>query len=124
MKLGTLKPAVPMLQSQVETLSSPGWQDDRRGTRQERGYGTAWDKLRLVILKRDGYMCQCQDCKAKGRILPATEVDHIISKAEWRISHGTLDGVDHPDNLQAINHQCHKAKTKQEFRAAYGRSQP
>jgi len=33
----------------------------------------------------------------------ATEVDHVIGKANG--------GTDDPGNLQAINHDCHKEKT-------------
>ncbi len=76
-----------------------------------RGYGTAWRKLAAQVLRRDGYVCQCSGCKAADRITPATEVDHIISKAKWHETHGNLVGVDEPSNLQAINHDCHKLKS-------------
>ena len=33
------------------------WQGER-GSRQARGYGGSWDKLRLRILKMDNYLCQ------------------------------------------------------------------
>lgn len=62
---------------------SVGWRPDReRGSRHERGYGTDWDRLRVLILKRDHYLCQCDECKRTGRVLPAAEVDHIIPKTE------------------------------------------
>lgn len=83
-------------------------------SRHARGYGTAWDKLRLTILARDCGLCQCSECKAAKRLKTATEVDHRISKANWQKQHGTLDGVDDPSNLQAINTDCHKRKTSQE----------
>lgn len=82
-----------------------------RGTAAERGYGWAWQKLRQSILKRDGYVCCCLDCKAIGRVREATEVDHIVGKAR--------DGTDDPGNLQAINTECHKRKTARE-RGAVG----
>lgn len=71
-----------------------------RTSRHERGYGTAWDKLRLSVLKRDAYLCQCPDCLGgTKRVTPASEVDHIKPKA-----HG---GTDDPDNLRAVNRMCH-----------------
>lgn len=73
-------------------------------SRHERGYGTAWDKLRLTILARDSYLCQ--PCLTKGRPTPATQVDHIIAKAQG--------GTDDADNLQAICTDCHKDKTADE----------
>lgn len=83
------------------------WGDPRRGTRQERGYGSTWDKLRLVVLARDRYLCQCEQCQGgKLRLSVATEVDHRISKA-----HGGTDAL---DNLQAINRECHRRKTAEE----------
>lgn len=95
----------------------PGTFADRsRGTRQQRGYGAHWDKLRLVVLRRDAGMCKCDDCKAAGRIREATEVDHIVNKARWRQIHGSLSGVDAESNLQAINSECHAAKTAREAR--------
>lgn len=84
-----------------------GWKPDRqRGSRHERGYGTDWDRLRVLILKRDRYLCQCDECKRTGRVLPATEVDHVIPKAEG--------GSNDPINLSAINVDCHKRKTAKE----------
>lgn len=91
-----------------------GWQHDRR-SRHERGYGTAWDKKRKVILKRDNYLCQCDDCKGGAlRVRPASEVDHRIGKAEWQRRFGNLDGCDDDSNLQAIHPACHAAKTQRE----------
>ena len=99
--------------------------DTRRGSRHERGYGSDWDKRRARILARDAGLCQCSDCKARGLITLATEVDHIISKAEWQVRHGSLAGVDDDSNLQAINRECHKRKTvddRKRVRAAHAQS--
>lgn len=78
-----------------------GW---ARTSRHERGYGTAWDKLRKRILSRDKYLCQT--CARKGRLTPANEVDHKKPKAKG--------GTDSEDNLEAICSPCHKAKTSAE----------
>ena len=70
-------------------------------TRQERGYGKEWQKLRRLILRRDNHLCQ--PCLANGRPTPAEQVDHIKPKAKG--------GTDAQDNLQSICDECHKAKT-------------
>lgn len=90
-----------------------GWRGDPR-SRHERGYGTAWDKIRPVILKRDNYLCKCEDCQRDNRLTPATQVDHIVSKADWLRRFGNLDGVDDPSNLRAINATCHERKGQRE----------
>lgn len=94
--------------------------DSRRGSRQSRGYGAAWDAIRPQIMRRDNGLCQCEECKRLGRVRLAHAVDHRIGKAEWRRLHGTLDGVDDPSNLRAINKDCHKAKTAREAQQGRG----
>lgn len=69
-------------------------------SRHERGYSTAWDKLRLRILKRDSYLCQ--QCLKDGRVAAATSVDHIMPKAKG--------GTDDPGNLQSLCGGCREAK--------------
>lgn len=72
----------------------------------DRGYGSAWRKLRDQVMRRDGGICQCQECKQAKRIRLAHEVDHIKPKSQG--------GTDELDNLQAINRDCHKRKTLQD----------
>jgi 5-methylcytosine-specific restriction enzyme A len=81
-------------------------------SRQSRGYGARWDKLRLRILARDSHLCQ--PCLNTGILKPATQVDHITPKAKG--------GTDDPDNLQAICDPCHKDKTAREAAEAQGRT--
>lgn len=88
---------------------SGGWRG-QAGSRHERGYGTAWTKLRLSILARDNHLCQ--PCLREGRLTPARTVDHIKPKAEG--------GTDEPENLRAICHEHHAAKTTQEGHDARG----
>ncbi|WP_289332928.1 HNH endonuclease [Acinetobacter baumannii] len=85
-----------------------GWgkRHDRTGSTTERGYGYAWRKLRESILERDRYVCV--QCRAVGRVSPATDVDHIKAKA--------FGGTDDPENLQSLCGPCHKNKTQQESR--------
>lgn len=83
------------------------WKDDRlRGNRHQRGYGRSWEKLREAVLRRDSYLCQCEDCTRANRLRPAHEVDHRIPKARG--------GTNALSNLRAINRDCHKAKTARE----------
>jgi 5-methylcytosine-specific restriction protein A len=68
--------------------------------------GRPWRRLRDAILERDGRLCQCEDCKAAGAMLLATEVDHITPRSRG--------GTDDPGNLRAINVRCHAIKTQRE----------
>lgn len=71
--------------------------------------GRPWRRLRLEVLERDKYLCQCEDCKAKKLVTLADEVDHIVPLCQG--------GTDDPSNLRAINRECHKLKTQAESRA-------
>ena len=88
-----------------------GFADKQRGTRQQRGYGTEWTKLREVILKRDAGLCQ--PCKSTDRVTLAREVDHIKPKAEG--------GTDDESNLQSICRACHLTKTQAESKRGIAR---
>ena len=70
-------------------------------SRHERGYGSDWDRIRKVALARDCGMCMCKNCK--GVKLYATEVHHIKPKSKG--------GTNELQNLQSINHECHKLET-------------
>lgn len=84
-----------------------GWVEDRRrGNRHQRGYGSYWDKLRPMILRRDDYACRCERCQASAWPREASEVDHIVPKARG--------GTDDPSNLQAMHPECHERKTQRE----------
>lgn len=81
-----------------------------RGSRHERGYDSAWDALRLKILRRDRWLCKCETCASTGRIRKANEVDHIVPK--------TLGGTDESSNLRSMHPTCHQVKTDQDRAAA------
>jgi len=68
-----------------------------------RGYGWAWQRLRLGILARDGWTCRY--C---GRALgPGTAtVDHVLAKR--------FGGSDHPSNLAACCRPCQNRKGDQQ----------
>lgn len=78
--------------------------DTKRGNRHERGYGTAWTKLREYVLTRDHGLCQ--PCEVAGRVALAHEVDHRVPKSEG--------GTDSESNLQSICRACHQTKTAAE----------
>lgn len=82
--------------------------DERRGSRQARGYGAEWERTRKRILNRDKGLCQ--PCLKVGRFRPAKQVDHIVPKFE--------DGTDDDGNLQSICKDCHDAKTAEEAKRA------
>lgn len=72
-------------------------------TRQQRGYGAKWERLRKAVLQRDRYLCQpCLEA-TPSRLTPATAVDHIRAKANG--------GTDDLDNLRSICRPCHALKT-------------
>lgn len=66
-----------------------------------------WSRTRRRVMQRDRYECQF-DVTGKGLICGAraTEVDHITPRAEG--------GTDDMENLMAICHQHHLAKTQEE----------
>ncbi len=90
--------------SRCEKHKHKAW--NHKKSRHERGYGSDWEKRRERILKRDNYLCQCEECKDNGWLTEANEVDHITPKAQG--------GTDDDWNLRAINNECHKKKTREE----------
>jgi 5-methylcytosine-specific restriction protein A len=91
---------------------TPSWRG--RSSRHKRGYGTAWDKVRAIVLERDHHLCR--PCLGNGHITEAREVDHILPKFKG--------GTDNPDNLQSICTDCHRTKTAAESAEAQGREAP
>lgn len=73
----------------------PSWQHSL--TPAQRGYDSAWQRLRATILKRDP-ICPCG--------ARATHCDHIVPKSRG--------GTDDPDNLQGLCAACHDAKSRRE----------
>lgn len=78
-----------------------------KGSRHARGYGSAWDRTRKQVLKRDNYLCQ--ECMKQGKLTPLMvrphdhAVDHIRSKANG--------GGDEMENLQSLCVPHHQEKT-------------
>lgn len=96
---------------EAHKVQAGSFADRRRGTRHERGYGTAWDKRRAQVLQRDAGICQ-HCLRETGAVHEGTEVDHRVPKAQG--------GSDDLSNLQTICRPAHRAKTQAE--ASAGRS--
>src|SRR5690554_5661002 len=80
--------------------------DRWRGSSAERGYGHRWRKYREWFLKQNPL---CVECRKRGKLTPATEVDHI------RPHKG--DPVlfwDAENNWQGLCKSCHSRKTAKE----------
>ncbi len=75
--------------------------DAQRGSSTERGYGSDWEVVRLVVLRRDLYTCKIQTHCRGAR---ATEVDHIRPIGEYP------EGRLLMSNLQAACKSCNAAK--------------
>jgi 5-methylcytosine-specific restriction protein A len=86
-------------------------------SRQSRGYGAAWERVRKVILKRDKGMCQ--PCRRAGRVVAGPIVDHITPKAQAKRLGWTQAQQDDPGNLQCICQRCHDEKTAAETGRTY-----
>lgn len=74
----------------------------QRGSARERGYDTRWEKRRLLYLRKHPL---CVVCEAKGLVVPATEVDHIVPHR------GDAALFDDEGNWQALCKSCHSRKT-------------
>ena len=76
--------------------------DRMRGGAESRGYDARWRKARTAFLQRNPL---CNECMKRGKITPATVVDHIIPhrgdrKLFWDES-----------NWQPLCKSCHDRKT-------------
>ena len=65
-----------------------------------RGYGARWRRIRRMHLCANPL---CEDCRAQGRVTPATEVHHVVP---------LRDGGTHGEtNLRALCKSCHSKRT-------------
>ena len=78
-----------------------------RADAETRGYGWEWQKARKFFLKRHPW---CIRCKAKGRLVPATVVDHI------KPHRGDAKLFWDETNWQPLCKSCHDHKTMTEDR--------
>lgn len=73
-------------------------------------FTTRWQALRLAVLRREPL---CRTCTARGRAMPATDVDHIERHK------GDPARFWNPRNLQPLCARCHAIKTSAERRRTY-----
>ena len=76
-----------------------------RGTSAQRGYGYKWQQARAGYLAKHPL---CVECERQGRVVAATDVDHIIPHR------GDMDLFWDSSNWQPLCHPCHSAKTARE----------
>lgn len=92
-------------------VKAGSYADKRRGSRHERGYGTAWDRARAETLSEQGGICQPH--LRRGQVVPGCRiVDHIVPKAQG--------GTDDKANRQTICSECHGVKSSVEALLARG----
>lgn len=81
-------------------------------SRQARGYGAEWERLRKKVIERDKGLCQV--CLKAGRITKFAAVDHITSKARAAQLGWSKSQTESMGNCQCICKPCHDAKTEEE----------
>jgi 5-methylcytosine-specific restriction protein A len=84
--------------------------EQARGTSTERGYGSAWRKVRGAYLLAYPF---CVDCYKLGRMQYAEHVDHIVPKSQG--------GADDESNWQSLCASHHSAKTMREINRMRGK---
>jgi 5-methylcytosine-specific restriction endonuclease McrA len=72
--------------------------DDQRGTSAQRGYGYKWQQARKGWLRKHPL---CVMCQRRGRVTPATLVDHIEPHR------GDMTLFWDRDNWQSLCKPCH-----------------
>lgn len=83
------------------------FQQAERKNAEQRGYDRRWQKARKAFLKRHPW---CVRCKARGRLVPATVVDHIKPhRGDARLFWDEA-------NWQPLCKRCHDHKTMTEDR--------
>ena len=80
-----------------------------------RGYGAEWRKLRLLALARDFELCQM--CKRAGVVTAATDVHHVVSRADCKLRGLPSERL---DNLESLCSPCHERETNGEPRKVTG----
>nr|WP_318223722.1 HNH endonuclease [Paraburkholderia terrae]MDW3655162.1 HNH endonuclease [Paraburkholderia terrae] len=81
--------------------------DENRASSGERGYGSRWRRARETFLRRHP-LCECAECRAQHRLLPATVVDHKVPHR------GDMRLFWDQSNWQSMSKTCHDRKTATE----------
>lgn len=88
-------------------LDPKKFHDKARGTASQRGYGSAWKRLRDQVLREEPLCSVCRD--EDGRVEVSTHCDHIVPKA--------AGGSDERGNLRGMCAYHHRQKTAREAAA-------
>ncbi len=100
-KVRTLPTRVPAQGNRLATMEPGSWRG--AATTAGRGYGGAWQRARKGWLAKHPL---CVACKAQGRVVEATDVDHIVPhRGDMHLF------WDSENNWQSLCGDCHKAKT-------------
>lgn len=86
-------------------------------SRQSRGYGAEWTKVRAEVIERD--LGMCQECKRQGRVAAGRDVDHKVSKAKAAHMGWREDQIESTANLEYLCKTCHDEKTARENGRTY-----
>lgn len=86
-------------------------------SRQSRGYGAEWEKVRKLVIERAKGLCE--KCDAEGRVARGRDVDHKVPKAQAKKLRWSDAKTDHPSNLWFLCKPCHDAKTAVENGQVY-----
>ncbi len=73
-----------------------------------RGYSSRWQRYRKAFLMQHP-LCECAECQAAGRVLAATDVDHVVP-VRGEMDPRFWDASNH----MALSHRCHSRKTARE----------
>lgn len=73
-KVRTLPSRVPAQGNRLATMQPGSWRSDKASSTQ-RGYGYKWQQARLAFLQQHAL---CVMCKAGGKVVEATIVDHKV----------------------------------------------
>ena len=82
--------------------------EDRLSSTQ-RGYDRRWRKARDLYIEAHPL---CESCLKEGRIVPATEVDHVIPVEGGQSDQSFFKA----EGYQSLCHSCHSRKTLEENR--------
>ncbi len=78
-----------------------------RKSAHKRGYTKKWQRASKAFLRANP-LCQCEECKASGRVVAATVVDHIVPHR------GDMKLFWDRSNWQAMSKKHHDRKTARE----------
>lgn len=91
-------------------------------SRQSRGYGPEWTRLRTQVIERAKGMCE--ECARQGRVTMGRDVDHKVSKAKAKVLGWSKAKTESIANLQYLCVPCHKRKTAEETGRTYREPRP